>query len=111
MSLSLILFLLAIHWLADFALQSDEMALNKSTSNRWLTIHVAVYMLVFLLTTGHVLFVVLNGVLHWGTDWATSRWSARLWKAGQRHDFFAVIGFDQLIHLTTLFVTARYLLA
>lgn len=121
MNTLLLCYLLAVHWWADFAQQTDEMATGKATSNRWLTIHVAIYTAwlmvgvlgVSFLTTPlrGLVFVLLNGALHWGTDYVTSRWTSRLWKEGRRHDFFVAIGADQLVHTVTLILTASWLLA
>jgi len=128
MSPYLIIWLLAVHWVGDFILQSSEMALQKSTSNDWLSTHVGVYSVVLLagasiyngifgyltgsvFTLGALLvFIALNGVLHWVTDYFTSRLSARLWKAERRHDFFVCLGGDQLVHAITLILTANWLL-
>ncbi len=62
------------HWAADFLLQSEAMALRKSTSIKWLTYHVLVYTIVlslfslFLLTWKlALLFAGINGILHWLT--------------------------------------------
>lgn len=127
----LVIYLLVAHYVSDFMLQTDEMALQKSTSNAWLSRHVAVYTVALLaavlLYNGAVIwwsgpsaafhledalvFAALNGAIHWITDWCTSRWSARLWKAGRRHDFFCAIGADQLAHGATLVLTANWLLA
>jgi hypothetical protein len=106
----LICYLLAVHWVADFVLQTDEMALKKSTSNRWLTDHVAVYTCALAFLTLSPWFALINGFLHWGTDYVTSRWTTRLWKAERRHDFFVAIGVDQLVHTTTLVLTAYWFL-
>ena len=103
--IQIIMYLLATHWVADFVLQSDKMAKGKSTSNKWLGIHVLVYAVCFIpsLSIG---FVLLNGAIHFVVDWFTSRQSSRLWAEGRVHDFFVVIGFDQLIHALTLIVLA-----
>ena len=106
MSLSLVIYLLALHFAADFVAQSDQMALNKSSSNYWLTVHVGIYAFILGLWTLSPLYGLVNGALHWMTDYFTSRWTARLWKAERRHDFFVAIGFDQLVHTVTLLVTA-----
>lgn len=106
----LLCYLLAVHWAADFVLQTNEMALGKSTSNRWLSFHVAVYTIALAFLTLSPWFALVNGALHWVTDYVTSRWTARLWKAERRHDFFVAIGVDQLIHTVTLVLTAAWLL-
>lgn len=113
----MILTILAIFWLhfiADFLLQSDKMALNKSHSFKWLSIHALVYSLPFLVYFSvmydplfGLTFAVINGILHWVVDAITSRVTAYLWKKEERHWFFTVIGLDQAIHMTCLVVTYK----
>lgn len=105
-STTVIICLLAIHWLGDFCFQTNQMALGKSSSNLWLSKHVLVYTITLLLGTGNLWFALINGVLHWPTDYFTSRWTAKLWQAGNRHDFFVIVGLDQLIHLSVLLWSA-----
>jgi hypothetical protein len=109
----LYLALLGTHWVADFVLQTDWQALNKSKNNVALSRHVLVYtaclgaVSAVLFGPGRLwlLFVVGNGLLHFGTDYCTSRWSSRLYAKQDLHNFFVVIGFDQLIHQATLAAT------
>ena len=111
-----IIVLLSIIWLhffADFMLQTDRMAQNKSKSNIWLTTHIIYYTLPFLFlfggtmlaTTGSfvgIWYALLNGALHWITDYVSSRKTSELWAKGDTHNFFVVVGADQAIHLSTL---------
>lgn len=106
----ILLLLLSIHFVADFVLQSGSMATKKSTSNLWLSYHAAVYTLMFAILTLHPTFALVNGVLHWATDWITSRINARLWTAGRVHEFFVGVGADQLVHFATLSLTAYWIL-
>lgn len=116
----LIFALIAIHWVADFVLQTHWQASNKS-KNWWaLSAHVATYTGALLLLTGVVIYgipglavmsipaflmwVLLNGVIHFGVDAVTSRASSKLF-AKDWHNFFVVVGFDQVIHYFTLFGT------
>jgi hypothetical protein len=112
-SLELVVLILVGHWMADFIGQTDQMAKNKSTSNAY---HVIVYGLIMLsfigVTTRSIPWewVAVNTLAHGATDYVTSRVSSRLWRAGEVHWFFVVVGFDQMIHFITLFVTAAYML-
>jgi hypothetical protein len=116
--LKIVLLVLAAHWFCDFVLQSDEMALNKSTSWFWLTMHVKTYSLGMLIFSFFIFgyhnmiaawgWVWANAVLHWTTDAVTSRINSHLWKQERKHWFFVMVGFDQLIHYTCLFVSLTY---
>lgn len=104
--------ILITHWFGDFVAQTDEMAKGKSTSNRWLIEHIAVYTGVLILgallvmpSRDAAVFGLLNGAIHFGVDYVTSRMSSRLWKEGRVHDFFVVIGADQLLHTLVLYWT------
>lgn len=125
----LILQILFIHWISDFVFQSGWMATNKSKN--WLALgsHVLVYtasmgvLLIFssiivasvgsipggaimvITPLAFMMWIALNGVLHFITDAVTSRITAKLWKKNDMHNFFVVVGFDQFIHYTCLFVT------
>ncbi len=112
--------LLAVHWVADFILQTHWQASNKSKNLGALARHVGIYTVG--LAVGSVLifgffrpdvgvFVLVNGALHFGTDYFTSRWTSALYAKGDWHNFFVVIGLDQLIHQTTLAVTLWWLIA
>lgn len=93
-----------IHFVADFLLQSDYMAKNKSKSNTILFYHVSVYSIPFMFIISP-LYGIINGILHFGVDYVTSRRSSKLWADGKVHWFFVVIGFDQLLHILMLMWT------
>lgn len=132
MKLLTIIVLLSAHFIGDFVMQTDQMAKGKSGDNRWLTTHVVTYSIflwgivfsydflsnvwvesvygrpldrlfigMIMLSTGR--YVLLNSIAHWITDYFTSRWTTRLWKQGKVHEFFVVIGLDQLMHYVVLF--------
>lgn len=103
MTLTIMLVLVWLHFVADFVLQSDRVAVGKSGSNKILVEHVLIYSLPFVWFGWQ--FVAVNAVAHFATDYVTSRITSRLWKEQRRHGFFVVIGADQAIHLSTLFAT------
>lgn len=106
-SLPIILTLVWLHFVADFLLQNDWMALNKSKRYIPLFVHVIVYSFPFLIFGWQ--YALINGIAHFATDWGSSRATSWLYAKQQRHWFFVVIGLDQSIHLTTLFVTYLYM--
>ena len=105
--------LLAAHWVGDFVLQTHWQASNKSHDNAALARHVATYtaclgvasVLLFGPTWMTAWFVVSNGAFHFGTDYGTSKETAKLYARKDWHNFFVVVGFDQLIHQATLALT------
>ena len=52
-----------------------------------------------------VVWIVVNGALHFVTDAITSRITGYFWAKNDAHNFFVVIGFDQMIHYFCLFGT------
>lgn len=93
-----------IHWFADFLCQWDQMAIQKSKSIGWLFVHCLIYSICFLYFGWK--FALLNGLVHFVIDFFTSRINAKLY-LNHRHWFFTMIGFDQALHLTTLFIIYR----
>lgn len=124
-----VLIVILFHWIADFLLQTQDMAIQKSKSNYWLTQHIKAYMYGMLPVTFVLIFLghatllgalawwIINGILHWCTDYATSRWTSKLYAEQKFYTpnkyvkffnfpaFFSVIGLDQVIHYTCLFTT------
>jgi hypothetical protein len=118
------IYLLFLHFIADFICQTDKMALGKSKSFTILFDHVFTYSFVMLFGVYFALWVVLNNekldwwyctsfftitfITHYFTDALTSRANAYLYDKS-RHWFFVMIGFDQFIHTTTLLLTFQLL--
>lgn len=92
-----------LHFIADFLLQNDWMATNKSKHLLPLIAHSVVYSLPFLLFGPQ--FAFATGVLHFSVDGISSLITTALWKSNKRHWFFVAIGADQALHLTFLFFT------
>jgi len=99
--------LILFHWVSDFVCQTDKMAMNKSSSLKWLSIHVGVYIIPFFWFGWQ--FALLNGIIHWMVDFVTSKVSGHFWAKNEMHWFFTTVGLDQAIHMATL-VGTYYLL-
>jgi hypothetical protein len=110
--------ILLTHFIADFVCQTHWQASNKSKSNIALGAHVLTYTAVLFVASCMLFdkistifaFVMINGVLHFATDWCTSRMTSYLWEKKEIHNFFVVIGFDQLIHAITLINTLNIII-
>lgn len=107
--MNIIIWLAFTHWIADFVLQSDWMAQNKSKNNGALMLHCLIYGLTLGVLTFNPLFGALNFFIHFPVDYVTSRINSRLWTNKQVHWFFVSVGLDQWIHFVTLILTAQYL--
>lgn len=97
------IWVLWLHFFGDFFFQFDKMATNKSSSFFWLGLHSLVYT-VFLVFFGWK-FALVNGVAHFIIDAVSSRGTSYLYAMGQRHWFFTLIGLDQTLHLSLLYLT------
>lgn len=120
MSLLEIFSILFIHGIADYVLQTDWEALNKSKNNRALLSHTLRYSTVWfilcyiLINLGYLnpyfyFFAPITFVIHTITDYFTSRLNSKLWKQEKRHQFFIALEIDQLLHYVQLFLTYYYL--
>lgn len=126
----MIAMLLALHFVADFLLQSREMGKNKSSNFKVLLHHLAIQAAVFFPFVGYK-FALLNAVIHGVIDWNIWRFykayayytiknnpehpllnndPANPWKYWEDHWFYSIIGLDQLLHGLTLVILAGYLL-
>ena len=124
-----------IHWIADFIFQSHNMAINKSKSNYWLTLHVGTYSFLTLISwiwivptkhsTNYLFFFLFVFATHWITDFITSRISGYYFKKNDynfsarkptnlfvgvcQHNGFVTIGFDQILHYLQLLLAYYFL--
>lgn len=132
MNIHLVLSILFVHWIADFVVQTDRQAKEKSSNSWQLTRHVFSYTLCFFVAfalfaayqnhIGHLsassfgltpticFFFPITFVCHWATDYVTSRVNAMLWRDKRVHLFFVSIGFDQFLHFSQLLLTIHFLI-
>lgn len=119
-SLWVVLWIVSFHYVSDFVFQNDKMARGKSKSNTMLGFHVGVYSSIWIIpcifvfnfgVTATVLFCTFTFLLHFITDYISSRISSKLYAAGKlggsipNFGFFSVIGLDQMLHYYALFIT------
>lgn len=104
-SIPVLLLVLWIHFVADFVLQNDTMAINKSSNNKWLFIHSLIYALPFVIFGFRFACVTL--LLHFIVDYYSSRATTTLYLNNKRHWFFVTIGLDQVLHINFLILTVQ----
>ena len=130
MDISIVLYVIFAHWVADFVLQTDWQAQNKSKNNLALLKHTSIYSLTMSIGLSSILvinyglneselyvgtfitigyFGLITFVAHTITDYFTSRINSRLWGRKEVHNFFVSVGFDQFLHYAQLFITLQYL--
>lgn len=124
-----VFFILIIHWVADFILQTDEMAKGKSKQLSKLLSHTLMYSLFwtsaiflyecfytksiqqYIMIPHNVFdFASITFFAHTITDYFTSRFNAKLWEQGKTHNFFVAVGFDQILHYIQLILTFYFII-
>lgn len=123
MSVSIIILVLLFHWISDFLLQNDWMAINKSINFGILLVHTFIYslamgLLIQLLIEfnmfgaqywyASLLFSGIMFITHTIIDFITSKINSKLY-TNHRHWFFSMIGFDQWLHYITIFLSIKYI--
>lgn len=115
----LLLYILLIHFLADFALQTHHQAVNKSTDVMQLTYHCLVYTFIwalavlglpFVMGPSYFGFICYTFITHYITDYCTSRIGKPYWENQDFHNGFVIVGIDQIIHYITLYISLKYIL-
>lgn len=100
--LRLLFFILALHGLGDFFLQSTWMATNKSHNNKALLAHGVVYSAV--LSVANPVWGISNGLAHISVDYISSKLVADNYKNNPKK-FIRIIFFDQIIHVLCLILS------
>jgi hypothetical protein len=116
-SIGVIIFIMLVHFLADFCLQTTDQALLKSTDIKHLQRHVLTYSLVWFLGSYCLLgswllalsFASITYALHILTDYITSRIGKPFWESKDYHTGFVVVGADQVAHYLQLIYTYKIL--
>lgn len=118
MGIEIIIWILFIHFIADFICQSDKMALNESFNIWYLLYHVSAYIIIIgiILMPFYIQkpdieigkFFTLNFLTHWIIDFIILRIKAKHWEQRKRHWFFVMIGFEQVLHISILLISWSY---
>ena len=118
MELKLIFWIFIIHFVADFLLQTDWQAKNKSSDSNALWAHtfvysttIAVLAIPFINEVWQFFFLFYATLLcHTGTDFITSRISKKYFDKQDYHNGFVIVGLDQVLHYIQLFLTFNFIL-
>lgn len=130
LTLGTVIFLIVVHFIADFVFQDVNHATQKSKSKEALTKHVLIYTAVWYValiiwmpsTDGTfqesfqeflkvLMFCGVTAVFHWCTDYVSSKITARQFAAGRYGTHipnlgaFTTIGLDQVAHHVQLLTT------
>lgn len=118
LTLFTVLYLIGMHWVADFLFQSTKMATNKNDKNTALLAHTLLYS--FIMTLSLIsfsadfnvfslsLFFGITFCCHTIQDRITSRLTKKQFAIGNFNGVtgaFTIIGFDQLLHYIQIFLT------
>ena len=95
----LLVLFLVYHFIADFILQTDKIAINKSKDLNVLIAHSALYGIG---ACWYPMVAVILIISHFCIDGITSKITSYLWAKDERHWFFVMIGFDQLLHMMVI---------
>lgn len=116
MTEQLLLTILISHWIFDFIFQTHKQASRKAVNNAHLWMHVQNYSLCWIPVSAFFvgwdcfMFFIVTFICHFGTDYVTSRLVKKRFDAGDYHNGFVVIGFDQILHYLQLYLTFKFLL-
>ena len=120
-----IVLILFAHFWADFVFQTRSMGTLKSKSLKWLSLHILTYttvltillfvaepILMIELGKNFLIFIGLNSLLHFMTDFVSSKRSKYFYSKYEEtknenwiNFFWLTIGFDQFIHIMTLMLS------
>ena len=123
-TLFLCLYIIFVHYVADFAFQGEKEATTKKSSMVSLLKHTITYSLImgigflFIFTTviNLILFILLTFCTHTIIDYYSSKITGNLFEKKiyytglPNFGAFSMIGIDQVIHYICLFLTVKILL-
>jgi len=118
------IYIILVHWVADFVFQTRQMGDNKNSSSFWMLMHVFCYSGITLI--GWSLLSIFTGLdislinllisfllvfaTHYITDYFSSKITHKFANEKKWYGFFTTIGFDQVLHYTQLFLIYNYII-
>lgn len=117
--MNIFIFIVLMHWFADFIMQDEEWALGKSKSLKPLFMHTFTYSAIWIIPLilwgfdirSVTLFFFITFICHTITDFFTSKWVSHKFKKQEygssipNTGAFTIIGFDQVLHYLQLIGT------
>lgn len=117
------IFIVVIHWIADFIFQAEEWSLGKSKTIAPLLKHTVTYSSIWFIAIwlisfdlkSSILFTIITFIAHTITDYFTSRIVSKKFAEGYygspipNFGAFSTIGFDQVLHYIQLILTWSFL--
>jgi uncharacterized membrane protein len=116
---NLFIWILFLHWFADYICQPQYVNENKTKNWEVLVIHVFLYSLILFSGTALTAqfginelcrFAVINFFIHYIIDCVTIYFVNKSLEEKNISLFLKIMGFDQFIHAATLIITANQLL-
>ena len=125
----ILVYLLFVHYIADFVMQPRDVANNKSKSILYLLLHTLQYMSVTIVlaplpawmligidemlfkwySSGAIYYTFVIGATHFLIDLFTSKFNKWSYCHGQEKLFWSGIGGDQFLHETTIICTTFWI--
>jgi hypothetical protein len=102
-----IILIIWAHAIGDFIFQTRTIAQNKSSHHWALGAHCTLYMIPLFVISWQ--FALVNCILHYPVDFVSSQLTSYYHKKENENMFFNVIGIDQAVHFTILFLTYSFL--
>lgn len=121
MNVGILIWMVVLHFISDFLLQSREMGQKKSSELKWLLKHICIIFSVFLVGlitvySAFLKFSLLNAIIHMVIDANTWKFyklsvikrnptaTTETWKYWNDPWFYHTIGLDQTLHILTIIV-------
>ena len=113
------IYILFVHWIADFICQTPKMRRCKSHSlsvlfDHWLVYTIVLFVLSFPFSVevdgSYMYFLLANSLTHFFIDLITSRISKYFFVRDNMKWTMNIVGLDQILHVIIFFISHNYFL-